>query len=274
MQWKNLDEGPWIDAHCHMADLRVQPFLQDWLQQSEELKIQGHAMAGLDPSDWSRQMEIKKKFSEHQWWTCFGLHPYKVHELKELSQLDQKMNQLSGVVSSADLIGETGLDLRPAYASSFDLQLESMELHVELAHFMNKPLVFHVVQAWKEFDHFLQWNPLSVPAIYHSFSLSAPKAQILLERGFYLSIGPSVLNESNHRLHQALKHIPLDRILCETDLPDQKPQMIPDHQDWKGLNPPSCLLLVAEKIASIQNLSRDQVLDQSTKNFLKIVKSQ
>jgi TatD DNase family protein len=182
------------------------------------------------------------------------------------------MDQLSRSVSLADLIGETGLDLRPAYEASFDLQMESLELHFELAHFVHKPLVFHVVQAWKEFDHFLQWNTLSVPGIFHSFSLSAPKAESLLKRGFYLSIGPSVLNEKNKGLHQALEMIPLERILCETDLPDQRPASMGRHPLWQDLNQPSCLIQVAKKIASIQQTDFEHVLNQTTENFLKIMK--
>jgi TatD DNase family protein len=272
MQFKNLDQGRWIDAHCHMADPRCVPYLQEWIHESQNERIQGHAMGGVDPSDWSRQLEIKKLFPEHQWWTCFGLHPYKVHELKEKSELDFFMDQLSRSVSFADLIGETGLDLRPAYASSFDLQMESLELHFELAHFVHKPLVFHVVQAWKEFDHFLQWNTLSVPGIFHSFSQSAKNAESLLNRGFYLSIGPSVLNEKNKGLHQALEMIPLERLLCETDLPDQRPVRMGTHPLWQDLNQPSCLIQVAQKIASIQQIDFKQVLNQTTENFLKIVK--
>ncbi|WP_241150851.1 TatD family hydrolase, partial [Pseudomonas viridiflava] len=69
--------------------------------------------------DWRRQIEIGRQHPEIQ--VVFGLHPYEVHkafEARDENACENALDELARLVVHAPLLGETGLDLRPQFASS------------------------------------------------------------------------------------------------------------------------------------------------------------
>ena len=134
-----------------------------------------------------------------------GIHPWHT-EGDEQAQ----MQALAEAALSEQVvaIGETGLDsLRGA---SLDVQMRLFERHIALTEAMGKPLVIHcvrtsqqVLKAWSE-------SRKCVPWAIHGFRGNDRVVAPLVKAGFYISFGERFNAD-------ALRTVPLDRLLAETD---------------------------------------------------------
>jgi TatD DNase family protein len=124
-------------------------------------------------------------------------------------------------------------------------------------------VVLHIVQAHDE--SLMIMDLFGLPpqkGMVHSFNGSAHKAQDFLKRGLHLSVGGPVCREDNQKLHQAVKEIPMEFLLIESDSPDQAPPA------FKGqLNPPESIWEVAKTIGKLKSLDPLEILDITTGNF-------
>ncbi len=259
----------WADSHCHMADLRVQSCLSGWIDKAESLGIGYFLQGGVGPDDWDRQSELAKQFNDRIG-LCFGLHPYWVAD-HSLSECEEAMDLLASRIDQAQALGETGLDFRPRITkddeSCKEKQISLFEMQLELSKVCHRPLVLHIVQAHDEALKILDlWGLPLQKGFVHSFNGSAQKAEEFLERGLLLSVGGPLVRADNQRLKQAVQIIPLEKLLIETDSPDQPPE------SFQGqLNPLSTLKEVAEEVARIKKVSTTEVLDISTRNLKQLL---
>lgn len=264
-----------IDAHSHWSDLRWSQDVEHLAVRIQQLKKRGidfFMQAGVDPEDWNRQIKIHLKFPE-AFGLCFGLHPYMVADYfknNQQIQAEQALDFLSQLLPKAMALGETGLDFRekilgtekPEEAMAF--QIEMFENQIQLAKAFQKPLVLHIVRAHEKALQVLQiWNK-NYSGLVHAFTGSIETAEQYIKLGFLISLGTAVTFKKNHKLHQCVKKIPLSSFVIETDSPDQPPE------GTEGLNQPENLLKVAEKIAEIRGISKEEVFSVTTENFKRV----
>lgn len=106
-------------------------------------------------------------------------------------------------------IGETGLDAKKG--PPLDVQQRMFEKHISLAAAVGKPLVIHSVRTTEQVVRAKkQHADSSLPWAVHGFRGNENVVRTLLDNGLYLSFGPR-FNE------QALRMMPFDRLLIETD---------------------------------------------------------
>jgi len=244
----------WFDAHSHWADPRLDQNRKAWIQSAVDLGLEFSLQGGVSPEDWQIQRQIALDHP-NLIGLCFGLHPEWVasHTAEEL---ELGLMSLSQQIHQAQALGETGLDLRPGFENQYELQIEAFEAQLNLAQVAGLPVVLHIVRAFDEalkvFDFCL------VPSrggLIHSFNGTWSQAQQYLDRGFHLSIGGPLLKSDNQKLFEVIRKIPMDRLLLETDLPDQA------WGEFKGqLNPPHSLLTIASRVSSLRKISKEDVL--------------
>ena len=251
----------WIDAHSHWMDSRLDQVRDQWMTQALASGLQYSLQGGVDPEDWAKQKSFQKKFPKNIG-LCFGLHPYWVAGHTQ-DELNEALDLLSKEIFSATALGETGLDLRPQYENSFELQVDAFEAQIEIATVAKKPIVLHIVRAFEESLRILDlWGVPPQKGMVHSFNGSWPEAQEYLKRGLKISVGGPLIREKNEKLRQVMREVPITEFLIETDLPDQPGDA------WKGrLNPPESLLKVAEEIARLKKLETSEVLHLAEQNF-------
>jgi TatD DNase family protein len=220
---------------------------------------------GVGPEDWQRQRELKARHPEIR--LCFGLHPYWVADHSD-EDCEIALDQLARELKDAEAIGEMGLDLRPhILKESLSRQLFIFESQLEIAEMAQKPIVLHLVRAFDEAQNvFDGWGVPPAGGMVHSFNGSVKEAESYLNRGLHLSIGGPVVRPDNQRLHQAVQIIPLEKLLVETDSPDQPPPQLKD-----TFNEPKTLWDVAEMIAKIKKVSAEEILDISSRNLEKLL---
>src|SRR5947199_39985 len=120
----------WIDSHCHLADARFAPDLEEALGEAQKQGIGGWLQGGIDPEDWARQRKIKERFGD-KILTCFGLHPWWVSSASD-SQIEGGLSALEASLPQARGLGELGLDKSLKFKENFERQRPVFEAQLAL----------------------------------------------------------------------------------------------------------------------------------------------
>ncbi|MGO1245477.1 MAG: TatD family hydrolase [Sphingobacterium sp.] len=138
-----------------------------------------------------------------------GIHPWYV-ESSNAAQIDAL-----NVYAKRDnvlAIGECGLD--KLCDTEWPVQIETFKKQIDFANAIQKPLIVHCVKAHQECLQILKANGVDVPVIFHGFEKNAILAEQIIKDGYYISLGPSVLNGKKNEL---ITELPLNNIFLETD---------------------------------------------------------
>ncbi|MDZ7934269.1 MAG: TatD family hydrolase [Emticicia sp.] len=100
--------------------------------------------------------------------------------------------------------------------SPLPLQEEIFIKQIRIAEEVKKPIIIHCVKCFNELISIKKIIRPKVPMIVHGFNNNLTIAQMLLERGFYISLGAAILQE-NSNAAQLLTQIPLEKLFLETD---------------------------------------------------------
>ncbi|HPI40859.1 MAG TPA: TatD family hydrolase [Pseudobdellovibrionaceae bacterium] len=251
-----------VDAHVHLCDPRFVSRWDEIIKNSQHLGIQYFLQGGINPTDWELQKKLQSQFP-NQIGMSFGLHPWFVAQSTE-ETCEQALDQLALDVPTAMALGEIGLDFRFEFVQgeARDRQIDFFRMQLELAQVAKKPCVLHLVKAFEEALKVIQWTGLPERSgMVHAFNGPREHMQSYLKEGLYISLGSAILWEKNKRLIEAVKILPLDRLLIESDAPDQPPPGVLDFHF------PASIFLVAERVAEIQKTSKEKVWEHVRENF-------
>ncbi|MBR6410799.1 MAG: TatD family hydrolase [Clostridia bacterium] len=200
-----------------------------------------------------------------------GLHPEYVLSATPKSRGDLcRYADIEGVIA----IGETGLDFHRTRAAQHRVRQRSwFRFLIRLAHKKRLPLILHIRAAYTQAIRMLKRRRtlLDNGGVVHCFNADAATADELLALGFCFGIGGALLKEEpdSATLTEAVRRIPLDRILLETDAPyvlPYLPDLISSKQSKKICNSSTVIRAVAERIAQIKGLDVQTVLEQTEEN--------
>lgn len=226
---------------------------------------------------------LAEKYPEGVYATV-GLHPIHTeksyHDEKELGVSD-KQQEISdkGFVSRGEefdyeyykklashpkvvAIGECGLDYYRLGEGTREKQKAAFLQQIELAYEMQKPIMIHCRQAFSDLIKMLQAISHNLkPSIVHFFSGTVEDARKLLDLGFSFSFGGVVTFTRDY--DEAVKYIPLERVLLETDAPYVAPE------PYRGRrNEPAYVIETAKKVASIKGIDFETVQQTTVENAL------
>jgi len=155
-------------------------------------------------------------------------------------------------------VGEMGLDYF-RNISPPDVQEKVFREQMELAHQINKPVIFHNRDADEDVIRILSEFP-GVVGVAHCFSSDLKTAKVFLDMGFYISFSGNLTFKNSH-LPEIAKEIPLDKVMIETDSPFLSP--VP----FRGKpNEPGRTRFVAEKLAEIHKLPLEKIAEKTSTN--------
>jgi TatD DNase family protein len=174
-----------------------------------------------------------------------GLHPWYL----DAENLDEQWDSLTENAKKAEVlaIGECGLDKLADTDRS--LQLNVFRRHILLAQELNKPLIIHCVRAFSEV--LAELKGVTVPVIFHGINNKITLLQPVIDAGYYLSFGKSLVNPKDYIL-QTFDAVPLEKLFLETDDSD-----IDIREIYKSA-------------ARVENLPEKEIVLQVEKNFLNI----
>ena len=162
-------------------------------------------------------------------------------------------------------LGEIGLDYHYDF-SPRDAQQAVFARQIALARDRRLPIVIHTREAEDDTFRILEEGRASdVPVVLHCFTGDRAMAQRALDAGYDLSLAGIVTFPRALELQEVARLVPLDRLLIETDSPFLAP--VP-HRGKR--NEPAHVARVAEVIAELKGITRDEVAVTTTNNFVRI----
>lgn len=151
-------------------------------------------------------------------------------------------------------IGETGLDFFRGGEQARAVQRASFRAHIALAKELDLPLQIHDRDAHAAVLEVLAADGAPERTVFHCFSGDAEMARHCVGQGWYLSFAGPVTFRANDSLRAALREVPLDRILVETDAPYLTP-----HPFRGRPNAPYLLPYTVRAVAQVLGRSVDDV---------------
>ena len=147
-------------------------------------------------------------------------------------------------------IGEIGLDYYYTKDNK-EKQISLFKKQLSLAEKLSMPVVIHSREAF--LDTYQLLSNFKGTGVIHCFTSNIENANKYIKLGFKLGIG-GVLTFKNSNLKEVIRKIDLKSVVLETDSPYLSPE------PFRGKkNTPSNVVLVAERIAEIKNLSLKEV---------------
>lgn len=149
-------------------------------------------------------------------------------------------------------IGEIGLDYHYEDIPR-ETQLRAFRAQMALAQELHLPVIVHDREAHADAMQIVQEFP-DVRGVFHCYSGSAEMARQLVELGWYIGFTGVLTFKNARKAVETACAIPLDRIVLETDCPYMSPE---PHRGKR--NDPSRLCFMAEKLAQLRDLPRDDI---------------
>lgn len=261
---------PLVDAHNHLHDDRLAPHFDAIVNALRNVGVEHMVVNGSCEEDWPQVLDLARRVPGVL--PSFGYHPWYVRE--RTARWQEKLIRFLDEIPSA--IGEVGLD---KWIRDHDLadQEEVFVFQLRLAAERNLPVSIHCLQAWGRLLEILKREPRPhCGIVLHSFG--GPKEMIgqLAELGAYFSLPGYFAHERKERQRDAFKHIPRERLLIETDAPDQcLPDSrvefpLPEGSNSKPLNHPGNLRAVYEFAAELLGESIDDLSARVKTNFERV----
>ena len=205
---------------------------------------------------------------------AIGIHPTRsiYEKWSDRKKLDA-FAKAPGVIA----IGEIGLDYHYKREEQHRLKQHIWFLYqLDLAWKRKKPVILHVRDAHEDALRILRMHPArKLGGVIHCFYGSRKIAEQYLKLGYHIGIGGSLLQleERAHDLLEAVPHIPMDRILLETDAPYILPyckDVIQPKLLRRARNTSLILPAVIEKIAQLKGISADVVEQVTSDNAIRL----
>jgi len=145
-------------------------------------------------------------------------------------------------------IGETGLDYFRTPPELRKRQQDSFKWHIDLAKRTNKALVIHDRDSHDDVLSVLLEVGAPEKTVFHCFSGDVEMAQICIDRGYILSFAGTMTFKNAPALRDAVKLVPHDQLLVETDSPFLAPM---PHRG--ALNTPAQIANIVRAMAAERN---------------------
>jgi TatD DNase family protein len=209
-----------VDAHAHIEIITNSapdaPEIGKVLADAKSVGIDRIVQVGYS----AEQSEWGVKLAEH--WpnilAAVALHPNEAPVVEDLEADLAKIEALS-IHPRVRAIGETGLDFFRTEPALQERQKYSFRRHIDLAKRVNKALVIHDRDAHRAVLDVLTEEGAPEKVIFHCYSGDAEMARECIEKGYILSFAGTLTFKNAPALREAVKLVPIDQLLVETDSP-------------------------------------------------------
>lgn len=251
-----------VDTHCHVDFDAYDEDRAAVLERAAEVGVSRIVNPGTDLVSSQAAIGLAEKYAGI--YAGVAIHPNSTMIWSpEVLDTLERLAVHPKVVS----IGEIGLDYYWDKAPK-SVQWAAFEAQLALSARLELPIIIHNREASDDVIAILRkWVPSlpealkTRPGVMHSFSASLATAEAALEMGFYLGFTGPVTYKKADELRSVAAHVPLERILIETDGPFLTP-----HPHRGKRNEPAYVALVAERMAALHNVTLDVFAAITTAN--------
>ena len=247
-----------VDSHAHLEIVTNtepdQPEIKKVLDDAASVGIDRIVQVGYsaEQSEWSVRLA---ETWNNQVLAAVALHP---NEAPVVADLEKDLAIIDRLAAHPRVraIGETGLDFFRTEPALQDKQKYSFKMHIDIAKRHQKALVIHDRDAHRAVLDVLDEVGAPENTIFHCYSGDAEMAKECVAKGYILSFAGTVTFKNAPQLREAVKLVPLNQLLVETDSPFLAPAPHRGALNTPAQIPHILRLIAAERGESLLDLTR------------------
>jgi TatD DNase family protein len=210
-----------VDAHAHLELIHNSkpdsPLIKQVLDEAASVGIDRVVQVGYsaEQSIWS--VKCAESFPGRVL-AAVALHP---NEAPVVEDLEKDLSIIEDLAKHPRVraIGETGLDFFRTEPALQDKQKYSFRRHIKIAKDHNKALVIHDRDAHRAVLDTLIEEGAPEKTVFHCYSGDAEMARECIANGYILSFAGTMTFKNAPQLREAVKLVPIELLLVETDSP-------------------------------------------------------
>ncbi len=256
----------YVDSHAHLEGRKFDSDRDTVIARAREAGVQTIVAIGNGGGPGSLDCGIKLAEQHEFMYATTGIHPHEAELATEAA-----FQEMEHLARHPKVIawGEIGLDYFYDH-SPRDVQKQVFSRQLELARAAKLPIVIHcrpsenTENAWDDCLAIIQdqWSSSGLGGILHCFTGTPVHARRALDMGFMISFAGNVTFPKAQQIRDAAVHVPLERMLIETDSPYLAP--IP----YRGKrNEPAFVIETARTLGQLRSLSGADIGFKTTENF-------
>lgn len=252
-----------FDSHCHIDAEEFSGDRAEVLERASAAGIGEMLLVGAADSADAARKTVEFARERSGLYPTVGVHPHHAHSVDAAG-----FEAIAELASRPEVVavGESGLDF--FYDSSpRDAQAQAFERHIDLALAVCKPLICHIRDAHDEARRLLRRAADQVPVVIHCFTGTPEDARQYIELGFVVSFSGIVTfkGQSAEPIRAAVREVPLEQMLIETDAPYLAPVPLRGKR-----NEPSFLIHTAQAVAQQAAVDLGELAARTTANARRV----
>ncbi len=252
----------YIDSHTHLSDDVFLDSVDGIIDGFKESGLEMVVEIGSDMKSSRSAALLAEKYDCV--YAVIGCHPIATNDVT-----DEDMLEIEQLCAGKKVValGEIGLDYH--YDMDRELQKKLFIRQLILADKLSLPVVIHLRDAYADMEEILHeyHSYINNGILFHCYSGSAEMVERFAFLDAYYAFGGAVTFKNNNR-ELAIKAVPIDRLLLETDCPYMTP--VP----YRGkVNNPNYIPIIAAKVGEALGMTADQIgviASDNTKRFYRI----
>ncbi len=255
-----------IDIGVNFTNKRFDKDRSDVIQRAKNNGINRFLVTGTNIEESKKALILCQEFPEYLSCTA-GVHPHDADHVSE--NYFEQINELASH-QQVKAIGECGLDFNRNFSAP-EQQIKVFQQQINLAIMLEMPLFLHQRDAFNPWYELLKPAFGKVPAmVSHCFTGTEQELKRCLAADMYIGITGWLCDERRGQaLRDIIKHIPLNRLMIETDAPYLTPRTIRP-KPKSSRNEPAYLPYIVKAYAEITDFTEQDIIEQSTLNAQKV----
>ena len=240
-----------FDTHAHYEDPVFEDNFDELINEMKNSGVGGIITCGCDKQSSLKALSLAEKYDIV--YAAVGIHPGNIDNGTTIAEIRELLSHPKCVA-----VGEIGLDYYWRQDNKAE-QKEIFKAQLQLANEFGLPVLIHDRDAHADTLEILkEYKPKGV---VHAFSGSVEMAREIIKLGLYLGVGGVLTFKNARALPAVVSDTPIEKLLLETDAPYLAP--VPHRGET---NNSAMIHYVAEKMAEIKEISKNEVLIQTFKN--------
>ena len=250
-----------IDTHCHLNDEQLYQNLDDVISHAQQVGVEKMIVIGWDKESSKLAIKIAEQYPFI--YACVGYHPENLEGVT-----DDDLNEVLSLSSHPKVvgIGEIGLDYHwEKDPQKREIQKQFFIKQIEYANKVGLPVSIHSREAFQDTLEILKNHKPEHSGVLHCYSGSVENIQDIINLDLYIGLdGPVTFRNAKTPKEVAIE-VPLERLVLETDSPYLSP-----HPLRGTVNEPANIILVADEIAQLRDMSKKHLLEVIYENSCKL----
>lgn len=251
-----------IDSHAHVCGSFLFPRFDEVIADAKAAGVEKILIVCTETEEAKRAIKIARENPMFDVAAAFYPNDVAKATAEDWKELERLVR-----MPEVKVVGEIGMDyFEYDVCVPKEMQREAFIRQIQWANELGKPIAVHMRLATEDTRAIMKEH-LKVPGIMHCYSGGFEAMQDFLDMGMYISFSGNITFELDDvSTQEAIRRVPLDRILVETDAPSLTPAPV-QHLP----NEPKYIVHVIDHICRVRQMERQELIDAVNANYRRLM---